>query len=61
MLVNTHAQFDCEHGFPTSTKAVNTRSSETEVIQTNAVHPNTSGYWQISDALAFRALLGLGL
>ena len=55
-VINTHAQFDADNAFPTTIKNVNTRSSKTESIGTNGVHPTNNGYWQIADA-EFRALL----
>lgn len=55
-IINTHAQFDADNAFPITAKNVNTRSSETESIGTNGVHPTNNGYWQIADA-EFRALL----
>lgn len=58
LVVSAHAQFDAENGYPTTQKAVNTRVTTTEILQTNGVHPRNEGYWQISDALAFRAVLG---
>lgn len=59
IIANSHAQFDAKYGYPTSTKAINTRVATTETLQLNAVHPNDAGYWQLSDALAFRAVLGV--
>ena len=58
-VINTHAQFDANYGYPTTTKKVGTRYSETETIQSNAVHPRNEGYWQISDALLFRPLISI--
>lgn len=55
-VINTHAQFDADNVFPTTSKNVNTRSGETESVGTNGVHPTNNGYWQIADA-EFRALL----
>lgn len=60
-IANAHTEFQCEYAFPTTEKAVNTRSTVMETLQNNGVHPNDSGYWQLSDAFVFRALLGLGL
>lgn len=57
-VVNTHAQFDAEHGFPYEEKKVNTSCDEKEHIGTNGVHPSNVGYWQIADA-EFRAVLGI--
>lgn len=55
-VVNTHAQFDSDYGYPFTQKPVNTRFSTNEVVGTNAVHPTNQGYWMIADAL-FRILL----
>ena len=57
-VIPSHAQFDAANGYPAAARPLNTRTEETEILQTNAVHPNLSGYWQLSDALAFRAVLG---
>ena len=43
-------QFDTLHNMQKGTRAVNVRNSETEVYQTNGVHPASSGYLQIADA-----------
>lgn len=53
--VNIAGQFDTEHNSITATRTVNARSSETEVYQSNGVHPASSGYMQIADA-AYRDL-----
>lgn len=58
VLSNSHAQFDADNGYPTVQKAINTRASTKETLQSNGVHPSNEGYWQLSDALAFRAVLG---
>lgn len=49
--MNLSGQFDTEHNMPTSTRQVNTRNSDTETYQSNGVHPATSGYYQIADAV----------
>lgn len=53
--IDTKGQFDAVWNMPYTTKKVNTRSSATEYIGTNGVHPNTDGYNQIGDAF-YRAL-----
>lgn len=58
-VVNVHAQFDAYHGYPEGSKAINTRVSATETVQTNGVHPRNEGYWQLADALGFRSILGV--
>ncbi len=51
--ISIAAQFDSENNTQRTDKAVNVRNAATEVIGTNAIHPDTSGYYQIADA-AFR-------
>lgn len=55
-FINISAQFDSENNMPRQTKPVNTRSTLTEQVGTNGVHPSTDGYYQIGDA-AYRALV----
>lgn len=43
------SQFDTDYNHQKAERSVNTRNTTTEVIQTNGVHPATSGYLQISD------------
>ena len=54
--VDTKAQFDSEYNMPMILKKVNTRSTITEYIGTNAVHPTLNGYLQIGDVF-YRALV----
>lgn len=54
--VDTKAQFDSEYNMPYIEKPVNARSSITEKIGTNGVHPNMNGYLQIGDVF-YRALV----
>lgn len=42
---------DAENNFPESVVSVNSRNTKTVIKQTNAVHPDTSGYYQESDVL----------
>lgn len=56
--MNLSGQFDTEHNMPQSTRPVNTRNSETEIYQTNGIHPAGSGELQIADA-ATRHFVGL--
>jgi hypothetical protein len=44
-------QFDSDYNMPHAHKCVNTRSSETEIVGTNGVHPMVEGYYQIADAV----------
>lgn len=48
--VNVSGQFDTEYNMPSELKAVNTRNSTTIRVQTNGVHPDVPGYYQIADA-----------
>lgn len=43
--------FDCETSYPYETKSVNTRSTVTEHIGSNGVHPTKEGSYQVSDAI----------
>ena len=56
MAFPVSAQFDSENNMPRQTKPVNIRSTLTEQVGTNSVHPSTDGYYQIGDA-AYRALV----
>lgn len=49
--VNISGQFDSIHNMITTTRQVNTRNTETEVYQSNGIHPAYSGYMQIADAV----------
>ncbi|TGE81371.1 hypothetical protein C7Y70_13265 [Pseudoalteromonas sp. KS88] len=42
---------DPVHGFPSSTTDVSSRSSEKVFRNTNSVHPNESGYYQMADEI----------
>ena len=44
-------EFDSEYNYPVADTPVNNRSEQVEKIGTNAVHPNTGGYYQIADAI----------
>ena len=52
-FVNVSSQFDTEYNMPHNANAnVNTRNSTTkEWLDTNGVHPDTSGYYQIADVV----------
>ena len=50
-FINISGQFDCEYGYPCKEKPVNTRSTITERMDTNAAHPTKEGYCQIGDAV----------
>ncbi len=49
--IDIAAVFDSENNGLETVKAVNLRNSKTEYIGTNGVHPATSGYYQIADAV----------
>ena len=59
IVVSSHAQFDIDNSYPTIEKALNTRSTKNEQLQSNGVHPSDEGYWQISDGLVFRPVVCL--
>lgn len=44
-------EFDAENGYPTKQTAVNNRSSVTEAVGTNGVHPTTEGSYMVADAI----------
>lgn len=50
-FVNVSSQFDTEYSMPHSDKAVNTRSTVKEWVDTNGVHPSNEGYYQIADVV----------
>jgi lysophospholipase L1-like esterase len=50
-LVPTNVAIDTVNNYPTETVAINSRNTNTMVRQSNGVHPDTSGYQQIADAL----------
>lgn len=49
--INISGQFDAENSYPETDKPVNIRSTKTEKIGTNALHPTNEGYMQIADAV----------
>ena len=49
-FINISGQFDTEYNCLTMSMPVNTRNSQAVVIQSNGVHPASSGYYQIGDA-----------
>jgi hypothetical protein len=55
-LADTIAETDSEHVFPTTTKPVNNRMSETEIIGTNGAHPLLQGYQMVAYAI-YRAFV----
>lgn len=50
-FVNISAQFDSENNMPEADKPVNLRSTKTEKVGVNGVHPAVEGYYQIADAV----------
>lgn len=50
-FVNVSSQFDTEYSMPHTDKAVNTRSTVKEWVDTNGVHPSNDGYYQIADVV----------
>ena len=57
-FANISGQFDAVNNTPSVEKQVNTRSSKTEIIGTNGLHPLPEGYMQVADAV-FRNLVHL--
>ncbi len=55
-FVDVAGQFDTDYNMPNTQKPVNNRSSVTETIGSNGVHPSVNGYYQIADA-AYRAMI----
>jgi len=49
-VIAGNLNLDTVNNFPTSTVAVNSRNANTEIRQSNGVHPATSGYAQIADS-----------
>ena len=49
--INVSGQCDSEYIYPHEEKPVNTRSSITEWMDVNGVHPSNDGYMQIADAV----------
>ena len=56
-----NAQFDIDHGYPTTTVAYNTRTSQTYQRQSNGVHPTNEGKMQCADAVYRHFTLMLNL
>lgn len=50
-FVNISAQFDAENNMQEAEKPVNTRSSKTEMVGINGVHPDIEGQNQIADVV----------
>lgn len=50
-FINVSGQFDSENGYPVAEKSVNTRSTKTELVGTNGLHPTYEGYMQVADAV----------
>ena len=57
-VIGEHLNIDRWYGYPISTRSVNSNSTATEEYHTNYVHPSTSGYKQIADAI-FASIIGL--
>lgn len=48
-FVNVSAEFDTEYNMPHADRAVNTRNTVTEWVDTNGLHPDNNGYLSIGD------------
>lgn len=57
-FIQVSGQFDSDYNYPMAEKPVNARSTKTELVGTNGVHPTPDGYMQIADA-AFRNMVRL--
>ena len=53
--VDVAAQFDTDYNMPDKSRPANNRTDVTEVLGNDGLHPSTSGYYQIADAI-YRAL-----
>ena len=53
--VDVAAQFDTDYNMPDKSRPANNRTDVTEVLGSDGLHPSTSGYYQIADAI-YRAL-----
>lgn len=51
-LVSAHLNLDTDYNFPSSSVAVNSRNTTTISMQSNGVHPDTTGNAQIADMYA---------
>ena len=54
-IVNSMCEVDQDNAFPVGNRVINYRSSDTEVIGTNGVHPTNTGYLMLADSV-FRCL-----
>ena len=53
--VDVAGQFDTDYNMPDKSRPANNRTDVTEVLGNDGLHPSTSGYYQIADAI-YRAL-----
>ncbi len=51
--IDTAVMFDSDYNMPRASTPVNTRNATTELLGNNGVHPDTSGYYQIADAVYY--------
>lgn len=52
-LVPLNVNLDTVHNMPKTTVAANSRTTETVVRQTNGVHPDATGYYQMADTFYY--------
>ena len=57
-IVNSMCEVDQDNAFPFGNRVVNYRSTDTEIIGTNGVHPTTNGYNMLADSV-FRCLCNI--
>lgn len=55
-VIDICSEMDSDYNYPYKNKSVNIRSTDTERVGTNGVHPTNIGYWQIADTW-FRAVI----
>lgn len=55
-VIDVCSEMDSDNNYPYSNRQLNTRSTKTEQVGNNGVHPSNDGYWQIADTW-FRAVI----
>lgn len=55
-VIDVCSEMDSDNNYPYSDRQLNTRSTKTEQVGNNGVHPSNDGYWQIADTW-FRAVI----
>ena len=52
-IVPTNVNIDCVHGYPAQEEPASARGSTTVLRQSNGLHPNPSGYYQVADSIYY--------